>query len=1103
MSIRTRLILTFSICLSIACCGIAFAVFSKARKSAHEAFRAQAISQLQRVEDHIGAFLEPGIMSVSYLAELDLVRTSRGKLSSYLATTEATTLNYANHTPHERRIYDEFIRAKRVNGNFDLIFMANDDGEYLQTPEGRFKPAGYDPRKRAWYEESIRDPQKVTISRPYLTNGGGVVCSILIKTTDTDGKPLGLLGVDYLLDSLVRNLVGRRILKTGYLVVFDSEGKILTDSRHPEYASMDPEHYPELRRRIAQTSAEEFFGADAQGIEEYVVTRTIQRLGWKLAVIFDKSETLEPSYALLHTTLLVSGAIILLAILCVMILAGNIVRPIEDMVEASVLISGGEYERSETVRKNLLEKLDVTGEGEIRKLSLSLRSMLDALQQRIEAAHAANRAKSAFLANTSHEIRTPMNAILGMCELILREDLTPIVRGYASGIRQASTNLLAIINDILDFSKIESGKMEIVPVEYQLASLVNDVLNVVRTRVVEKPIQLLAFVEPNLPNLLYGDEVRVRQVIVNLLTNAVKYTKEGFVFFSVSSGENHDAESLELVVSIEDSGVGIREEDMDKLFGDFQQLNLTRNKGIEGTGLGLAIAKNLSLAMNGDISCESVYGKGSTFTLRLPQKVAGTDRIAEVLRPESLSVLLYGTGEKIFGESFLRSLELMHVHAQWAQLQSEFFNALLEEGHAYTHIFVTQDVLESAAKTLEKMAIKAKLAVIADYGVHIPLKDVIVVPSPVHSISIANVLNDDLGNFGTAPTTWRQRFIAPDARVLLVDDIQTNLVVAEGLMLPYQMRIDSCQSGREAIEKARTEEYDIIFMDHMMPEMDGIEATAVIRELPGDRFRKLPIIALTANAVSGMKEMFLACGMSDYLAKPIEISKLDAMLEKWLPRAKRQKYVIAQGDRRKAPRAERRIEIEGVDVDRGVALSGGSMQAYFNVLKSYHRDGCKKIDEMQAAYKDRDFRLLSIYAHALKSASASIGATTLSEQAKALEFAAGQRDVGFVSMHFEPFLAALKPLLDVMGRVIRESDASESKQGGDPERLHEHLVELKAALEAMDIARVDKVMSELASKAWSHAVREKLDSISERILIAEYEQAIAQIDALDTLGNGA
>ncbi|MDR1368408.1 MAG: HAMP domain-containing protein, partial [Candidatus Accumulibacter sp.] len=382
MSIRVRLILTFSICLSIACCGIAFAVFSKAGKSANEAFYTQAISQLQRVEDHIGAFLEPGVMSISYLSELDLVRGSRGKLSSYVGTTDATTLRYSDHTPHEQRIYDEFIRAKRVNGNFDLIFMANNDGQYLQTPEGRFKPPGYDPRKRSWYEESIRSTQKVTISRPYLTNGGGVVCSILIKTYDASGKPLGLLGVDYLLDNLIRNLIGRRILKTGYLVVFDTDGKILTDSRHPEYVSMDTERYPELRRRIANSSEDgEFFGADEHGIEEYVVTRTIKGLGWKLAVIFDKSETLEPSYALLRTTLLISGAIILLAITSVAVLAGNIVRPIEDLVEASTLISGGEYEQSENMRKSLLEKLDVTGEGEIRKLSVSLRSMLDALQQ--------------------------------------------------------------------------------------------------------------------------------------------------------------------------------------------------------------------------------------------------------------------------------------------------------------------------------------------------------------------------------------------------------------------------------------------------------------------------------------------------------------------------------------------------------------------------------------------------------------------------------------------------------------------------------------------------------------------------------------------------
>jgi CheY-like chemotaxis protein len=696
-----------------------------------------------------------------------------------------------------------------------------------------------------------------------------------------------------------------------------------------------------------------------------------------------------------------------------------------------------------------------------------------------------------------------MNAILGMCELILREELTPIVRGYASGIRQASTNLLSIINDILDFSKIESGKMEIVPVEYQLASLVNDVLNVVHTRVVEKPIHLLAFVEPNLPNLLYGDEVRVRQVIVNLLTNAVKYTKKGFVFFSVSSGEPVNADNIELVVSIEDSGVGIREEDMDKLFGDFQQLNLAKNKGIEGTGLGLAIAKNLSLAMNGDIECASVYGKGSTFTLRLPQRVVSADRIAEVLRPESLNVLLYGTDEKMLGENFLRSLGLMGVRAKWVYLQSEFFNALLDEGDTYTHIFVTQNVLENAARTLEKMANKAKLAVIADYGTHISLKDIIVVPSPLHSISIANVLNDDLGNFGVTPTAWRQRFIAPQARVLLVDDIQTNLVVAEGLMLPYQMRIDTCQSGREAIEKVQENEYDIVFMDHMMPEMDGIEATALVRELPGDYLRKLPIIALTANAVSGMKEMFLACGMSDYLAKPIEIAKLDAMLEKWLPRAKRQKYVVEQGSQPKVPQIEKRIEIDGVNVDRGVALSGGSMQAYYHVMKSYYRDGCKKIDEMETAYKDRDFHLLSIYAHALKSASASIGAANLSEQAKALEFAASQRDTGFVLMHFEPFLASLKPLLDAIERVIRENDESEKKLDGDPEWLHIQLAEIKDALEAMDIAKVDRVMSDLSSKSWGRAVREKLDMISERILIAEYEQAIAQIDALDSLANNA
>ncbi|MDR3299949.1 MAG: response regulator [Candidatus Accumulibacter sp.] len=1101
MSIRVRLILTFSICLSLACCTIAYTVFSIAKELAHETFHAQATSQLQRVEEQIREFLNPGIMSISYLATTDLVRNSSGKLSSYIDTSEKTVLVYANDTPYGQKIYDEFVRLKRANNNFDLLFMANQDGQYLQSPDGRFKPPGYDPRKRSWYVEGINNDEQITISHPYLTNGGGVVCSLLIKTYAPDGSPLGLLGVDYLLDSLTRHLDARRILKTGYIVMLDTEGKILSDGRHPEYVSIPSEQYPEQLKRIAANEDGEFFGSDASGVEEYVVTHTVDRLGWKLAVIFDLKETLEPSYMLLRATLIISGAIILLALASMAILARNIVHPIEELVEASTIISSGEYEDSEGVRKNLLKKLDITGQGEIRKLSISLRAMLDALQQRIEAARAASKAKSAFLASTSHEIRTPMNAILGMCELILREELTPTVRGYASGIRQASNNLLSIINDILDFSKIESGKMEIVAGEYQLASLINDVLNVVRTRVVEKPIQLLAFVEPTLPNLLQGDEVRVRQIIVNLLTNAVKYTKEGFVFFSISSMNDQGEGNITLVISVEDSGIGIREEDMDKLFGDFRQLNQANNKGIEGTGLGLAIAKNLCRAMNGDISCASVYGKGSTFTVRLPQKVIDSSQMAEVRCPESLNVLLYGPQQDMLGQNFLRTLEMMRVRADWSQLQSEFFEALQKEDNAYTHIFVTKNVLEGAVKTLKKMANKAKLVVIADYGTHIPLENVITIPGPVHSISLANILNDDLANMDTIQKTWRQRFVAPLAHILLVDDIQTNLVVAEGLMLPYRMRIDTCQSGREAIEMAQSQRYDIVFMDHMMPEMDGVEATGRIRALAGDYFRNLPIIALTANAVSGMKEMFLANNMDDYLSKPIEVAKLDAALEKWLPNEKKQKYFVQENKKNETFNDENLIETDGLDIEKGIAMTGGSMTAYLNVLKSFYQDGCRKMDETRAAYKSRDFPLLGIYAHALKSASASIGATNLSEQAEALESAAAQKDNASISRNFESFLTKLEPLLHTIDKVLQKNEESENKKNapGDPARLREHLKDMKLALQELDISRVDTVMTELSDAGWSKPVREKLETISGKILVAEYDEAIAVIDSMDEI----
>ncbi|GHU05562.1 hypothetical protein FACS1894205_5730 [Alphaproteobacteria bacterium] len=566
------------------------------------------------------------------------------------------------------------------------------------------------------------------------------------------------------------------------------------------------------------------------------------------------------------------------------------------------------------------------------------------LREAKDAAESSNRAKSAFLANMSHEIRTPMNVILGMCRLMLREDLTPLVHSRAVEIQQSGTNLLAIINDILDFSKIESGKMEIACAEYSLASMINDVLNVARTRVMGKPVRLFAFVDPNLPNLLFGDEVRVRQIVTNLVSNAIKYTRAGTVSFSVSPGEAR-GDAASLIFSIADTGIGVKEEDMGKLFSDFPRAALAKDKR-EGAGLGLSIARRLSQAMGGDISVSSVYGEGSVFTVVLPQKIADAAPIAAIRDPGALDVLLYEPHERL-GKDFVRALEMMGVSCMWVRTQSDFYNALQKEKRDYSHIFVSQAAFDGAGKILDKLKNRATRVSIVDFGSEVLQQNVRTIPTPVHSISIADALNNEDAIFSSDQEEWSQRFIAPQARILLVDDIQTNLLVAEGLLAPYQMQIDTCQSGQGAIELVRRKHYDIIFMDYMMPEMDGIEATAAIRAIPDedDYFRNLPIIALTANAMSGTREMFLSNGMNDYLTKPIDLVKMETTLEKWLPAEKKQKKALVEV-RESAPA----FEIKGLDAQTGISLTGGSLAAYFKVLKSYSRDGRERVVEARDAF---------------------------------------------------------------------------------------------------------------------------------------------------------
>ncbi|MBP5762886.1 MAG: response regulator [Lachnospiraceae bacterium] len=563
----------------------------------------------------------------------------------------------------------------------------------------------------------------------------------------------------------------------------------------------------------------------------------------------------------------------------------------------------------------------------------------------LEQARHANEAKTDFLANTSHEIRTPINAVLGMNEMILREtakaeameepDINKYreafgrIRSYSGNVDSAGNNLLAIINDILDFTKIEEGKMDIVPVEYQLSSVLNDVSNMIYFKAGEKKLSFTTDVDENLPDNLFGDVVRVRQVITNILNNAVKYTDEGSVSLKISGTRPDCTENgkpiLNLVVEVKDTGIGISRENLGKLFMKFERLDLVRNSTKEGTGLGLAITKMLLDMMHGRIDVESEYGKGSTFTVTVPQGIVSDEPIGN------------------FKEKFEKSIG-------------------------------------------EK----------EDY---------------------------------------HESFIAPSAKILVVDDTRMNLIVATEILKDTKMYIDTAISGSDAVKMTLKTRYDVILMDQRMPEMDGEETLHEIRSFPGSPNRQTPVICLTADAVVGAKERYISKGFDDYLSKPIEGRVLENMLRKYISPDKIQIVGSMEKtpDVRSAPEGNKAggsrgleyLSKCGIDIGKGISNCGGEEEFYRSILLEYLNSSYEKKKKLEDFLKAGDMEGYGIQVHSLKSTSATIGASALSEKALELEHLAKEGKLGEVRLKHDPMFAEYSWVLNALAKVVTEEDAME------------------------------------------------------------------------------
>lgn len=722
--------------------------------------------------------------------------------------------------------------------------------------------------------------------------------------------------------------------------------------------------------------------------------------------------------------------------------------------------------------------------GEIKQLVIVAKNVTEIYKMK-EIAERAAKAKTNFLANTSHEIRTPMNAILGMTELILREEISDIVKENAINIKSAGTNLLGIINDILDISKIESGKLDIIEDEYEFASIINDITNIANVRMDEKNIKFLVEVEPSIPYKMYGDEVRLRQIIINLVNNGIKFTDEGFVKLKINWTKGDNA-SLDLLVSVEDSGIGIKDEDKEKLFQTFNQVNIKKNRKIEGTGLGLSICKSLLELMHGEIKVESTYGKGSIFSFRLPQKVLNYKPFIKIpLKNTNQKVLVLEENEN-YRNSLDYAFKTLEVEAEIENNEDVFIEKLNKD--TYDQVFMPTNIVYKL-KEMEKEVCKETkvVAMLGRRESYQVMENIKIIQKPIYGLSIAALINDEnLNNiYNTTNEKEIVKFIAPKAKILIVDDNLVNLKVAKGLMSPYEMEIDIVISGYEAINMVQKKNYDIVFMDHMMPGMDGVETTKAIRNLNNGVFEELTIIALTANAVTGAKDMFIENSLNDFLSKPIEIKKLNLILNKWIREdLKEYRY----GVKREVEDCEELI-LYNVNCKKAMALNGFTEDIYVDLIKTFFHENKNKILEIRN-YLENDMKRYIIEVHGIKSSAKSIGAYSLSEKAEKLELEGKIGNFKYLNDNTEKLLTELKLILNSMEFLIKDNNEEKPLEEIDRDELKKLLKDLEEYLDNFESEEAINLVQKLLKFNLEMAVIEGLNSILEEINKFEYDLAL-------------
>ena len=740
----------------------------------------------------------------------------------------------------------------------------------------------------------------------------------------------------------------------------------------------------------------------------------------QISMATDKEDNQNKYYYYAELILLSFIPLLIISYLASFFIAKRTLSPIVKMTKTAEKITSAQLD-------TMLEVSDEN--NELDALATTFNKLFTNLNRDIHAINAANEAKSTFLSNMSHEIRTPINAVLGLDEMILRGSHEQEIKNYAREIQSSGKSLLSIVNDILDFSKIEAGKMEILPFEYDLSSTVNDLVNMIASRAEKKGLELKMNVDPTVPHCLFGDETRIKQCVLNLLTNAVKYTEQGFVTMNITF-EKIDEERIKLKLQVLDTGIGIKEEDLKKLFSPFERIEENRNRTIEGTGLGMSIVKSLLAAMGTQLDVKSVYGQGSDFSFTVEQKVVDWEPMGD------------------YDVMKLRALE-------------------------------------------------------------------------------------------QAGGEYHESFQAPEAQILVIDDTPMNITVFCGLLHSTRIKIDKATSGMEALEMARDKKYDMLFVDHRMPKMDGVEMIKILRADESSVNQHSICIALTANALSGAKEMYLSVGFDGYLSKPVDGLKLEAVLSQMLPAEK----VLKEGDEgfvkhepvqgegnaanggaavgstglspNDADAVSKLFETKfGVNISEGLRNCSGA-EIYMDAARNFYDAIEEKSADIEEFASVEDWTNYTVLVHALKSSARLIGAGELSSLAASLEAAGDKAKTGAqdgiaeikektpsLLEQYRAYRSKLAPLFEEF--TASSKNGSHNQTVSNPQLPEMPLSEFKEALSALkevvsafDFSSADMILGELAGYSIPAEYAEKFTEIKKAIKAVDQQKVINLIGEIE------